>query len=110
LNHEVYHRLRTGRAGPDRVDAQPEKIVQSGPPKPSLIAGLAGSVDRRRSGDSGTARKPLRAFKRDLEVRPDDIGNSQRQRAISPPRQRYEQRGLSSLFAGISHALGFPRN
>jgi hypothetical protein len=98
------------RAGLDRVDALPEEILQSAPPKPSLIAGLASSVDRKRSTDSGAARKQLRAFKRDLEVRPDNIRNPQRQRAISPPRQRYEQRGLSSLLAGIGHALGFSRN
>jgi hypothetical protein len=97
-------------AGLDRVDAQSEEILQSAPRKASLIARLPGSVDRKRSIDSGAARKPLTGFKRDLEVPLDNIGNPQRQRAISPPRQRYEQRGLSSLFAGIGHALGFSRH
>ena len=97
-------------AGLDRLVAQPEEILQSASPKPSLIARLPGSVDRKRNTDSGTARKQLRAFKRDLEVRPDNIRNPQRQRTLSPPRQRYEQRGLSSLFAGIGHFLGFSRN
>jgi hypothetical protein len=98
------------RAEADRVYAQPEEILQSAPPKPSLIARLAGSVDWKRRTDSGAARKQPRAFQRDPEVRPDNIRNAQRQRAVSPPRQRYEQRGLSSLFAGIGHALGFSRN
>jgi hypothetical protein len=94
----------------DRVDAQPEVILQSAPPKASLIAGLVSTVDRKRSTDSGAARKQPRAFKKDIEVPPDNIRNAQRQRAISPPRQWYEQRGLSSFLAGIGHALGFSRN
>jgi hypothetical protein len=36
---------------------QPEEILQSAPPKPSLIARLAGSVDRKRGTNSGAARK-----------------------------------------------------
>jgi hypothetical protein len=44
-------------AGVDRVDAQPEEILQSAPPKPSLNARLTSSVDRKRTTDSGAARK-----------------------------------------------------
>jgi hypothetical protein len=95
-------------AGLDRVNARPEEILQSAPPRARLIAGPVSAVDRKRSTDSGAARKQLRAFKRDLEVRPDNIRTEQR--AVSPPRQRYEQRGQGSLFTGIGHALGFSRN
>src|SRR6516225_7946475 len=63
--------------------------------------------DRKRSTESGAARKPLTGFKRDLADRPDDIGNSQRQRSISQPRQRYEQRGLSSLLLALATLLAF---
>jgi hypothetical protein len=71
--------------GLDRVDAQPAVFLQSAPPKAGVIAGLVSAVDRKRRTDSGVAREQLRAFKSDLEVRPDNIRNPERQRAISPP-------------------------
>jgi hypothetical protein len=55
-------------AGLDRVNARPEEILQSAPSKASLIAGLVSAVDRKRSTDSGAARKQPRAFKKDIEV------------------------------------------
>jgi len=80
LNESRILPLVTARsAGLDRVNARPEEILQSGLPKARSIAGLVSAVDRKRSADSGAARKQLRAFKRDVEVRPDNIGNSQRQ-------------------------------
>jgi len=45
------------RTGSDRVDAQPEEILQSAPPKPSVIAGLVSAVGRKKSTDSGAARR-----------------------------------------------------
>jgi hypothetical protein len=95
-----------GNVGIDRVQAQPKESPKSEAPESSLIAGQAGSLDRKRNADSGAARKP-RAFKRDLEGRPDNVGDPQRQRPVSLARERYEQRGLSSFFAAIGHALGF---
>lgn len=97
-------------AGIDRVDAQPDERPQSEAPKSRLIASRASAVERKRDTDSGGARKQLRAFKRDLEGRSDNVRNPQRQTALASTRERYGQRGLSSFFAGISHALGFSSN
>ena len=48
--------VTASRAGLDRVNARPEEILQSAPPRARLIAGLASSVDHKRSTDSRAAR------------------------------------------------------
>ena len=98
-----------GGAEIDRVDAQPGERLQSEGLKSSLIASRASSVDRKSDTDSGATREP-RAFKRDIEGRTSNLRNPQRQRPVTPTRQRYEHRGLSSLFAAIGRALHFSSN
>jgi hypothetical protein len=95
----------------DRADAQPQdRPHQSEAFKSRWIASKASLADQRRDTDLGAARKQLRAFKKDLEIRPDNVRNPQKQRPVPPPRQRYEQKGLSSFLTAIGHALGFSRN
>jgi hypothetical protein len=88
-----------GSAGMDRVDARAEERLESEALKSSLIASRASSVDRKSDTDSGATREP-KTFKR----------NPQRQRPVTPARQRSEHRGLSSLFAAIGRALHFSSN
>jgi hypothetical protein len=97
-------------AGIDRVDAQPKERPQSEAPTSRLIASRASSVDQKWDTDSGAASKQARAFKKDLKSRPDNVRNPQRQRAVAPARQRYQQKGLRAFFAAIGHALGFSSN
>lgn len=78
-----------------RVDLLLEQQPQSETPKSALIVRRASSPDRKRNTDAGSVRKHLRPFKRDL---------------AGPTRQRYEQKGPSSLFAALRHALGFSSN
>ena len=92
--------------GIDRVDARPEEGVQSEGLKSSLIANRVSSVDRKSDTDPGATREP-RAFKRDTSS---SLRNPRRQRPVTPPRQRNEQRGLGSLFAAIGRALHFSSN
>jgi len=90
------------------VDVQPEERSQPEALKPMLITSRASSLDQKRNTHLGGTRRP-KSLKGDLEGRPDGLRNPQTQR-VAPTRQRYEQRGLSSFFAGISHALGLSRN
>src|SRR6516164_10809291 len=78
-------------AGIDRVDAQPEERLQSEGLKSSLIASPISSVDRKSDTDPGATREP-KAFKRDIEGRTSNLRNPQKQRPVTPTRQRYEQR------------------
>jgi hypothetical protein len=98
-----------GSARIDRVDALPEERLQSEGLNSSLIASQISSIDRKSDTDSGATREP-KAFKRDIEGRTSKLRNPQRQRPVTPTRQRYEQRGLSSLLAAIGHALHFSSN
>jgi hypothetical protein len=98
-----------GSAGIDRVDVRSEERLQSEGLKSSLIASRLSSVDRKSDTDSGATREP-KASKRDLEGRTSNLRNPQRQRPVAPTPQRYEQRGLSSLFAAIGRALHFSSN
>ena len=98
-----------GSVGIDRADARPEERLQSEGLKSSLIASRASSVDRKSDTDPGATREP-KAFKRDVQDRTSKLRNPQRQRPVTPTRQRYEQRGLSSLFAAIGRALHFSSN
>jgi len=98
-----------GRAGIDQVDARPEERLQSEGLKSSLIASRVSSIDRKSDTDSGATREP-KAFKRDIEGRTSNLRNPQKQRPVTPTRQWYEQRGLSSLFAAIGRALHFSSN
>jgi hypothetical protein len=96
----------TAKPAIDLVDSQPEEHPPSDPVKPTLLASRTTSSDQKSNTHlEGTRR--LRVLKRDLEGRPDGQRNIQRQRTVTPTRQRYEQRGLSSFFAGIGRALGF---
>ena len=85
-----------GSAGIDWVDARRKERFES---ESSLIASRTSSVDRNTDTDSGATREP-KTFKR----------NPQRQRPVTPARQRSEHRGLSSLFAAIGRALHFSSN
>ena len=93
-------------AGIDRVDAQPEERLQSEGLKSSLIASRVSSVDRKSDTDPDATREP-KALKRDTSS---SLRNPRRQKPVTPTRQRYEQRGLSSLFAAIGRALHFSNN
>ena len=93
-------------AGIDRVDAQPEERLQSEGLKSSLIASPISSVDRKSDTDPDATREP-KALKRDTSS---SLRNPRRQKPVTPTRQRYEQRGLSSLFAAIGRALHFSNN
>jgi hypothetical protein len=95
-----------GSAGIDWVDARRKERFES---ESSLIASRTSSVDRNTDTDSGATREP-KAFKREIKGRTSYLRNPQRQRPITPTRQRYEQRGLSSLFAAIGRALHISSN
>ena len=98
-----------GSAGIDRVDPRAEEHLQSEALKLSLIASRASSVDRNSDTDSAATREP-KAFKRDIEGRTRNLRNPQRQRPVTPTRQRNEHSGLSSLFAAIGRALHLSSN
>ena len=94
-------------AGTERVDGQPEEYSEFQAAKSTLIASRMTTVDRKRGTGSGAVKKHLRAFRRDLERRPDYIRNLQSQRAIASTRQQYKQQGLGSFFSGMGRTLGF---
>ena len=98
-----------GSAGIDPVDAQPEERLQSESLKSSSIASRASSVDPKSDTDPGATTEP-KVFKRHIEGRTSNLRNPQRQRPVTPTRQPYEHRGLSSLFAAIGRALHFSSN
>ena len=98
-----------GSAGIDRVDARAEERPQSERLDSSLVASRASLVDRKSDTDSGATREP-KAFKRDIEGRTSNLRNPHTQRPVNPTRQRYEQRGLSSVFAAIGRALHLSSN
>src|SRR5215469_11956613 len=91
-------------AGIDQVDARPEERLQSESRKSSSIASRASSVDPKSDTDPGATTEP-KVFKRHIEGRTSNLRNPQRQRPVTPTRQRYEHSGLSSLFAAIGRAL-----
>jgi hypothetical protein len=93
-----------------RFDLLLEQQSQSEASKSALIASRASSPDLNQNTDSSSVKKQLRPFKRDLARRGDHVRNPQRERSVSSTRQRHEQKGPSSLFAGLWHALGFSSN
>jgi hypothetical protein len=99
-----------GNARIDRVEMQTIGGSQFEAPIPKLIASRGSLVDRKNNTDSGATRRQLRTFKRDLEGRPDSVRNPQKQRAVAPTRQRYEQRGLSSFMATLGRVFRFSSN
>jgi len=97
------------RVGIGQVDARPEERLQSEPLKSSSIASRVSSVDPKSDTDPGATTEP-KVFKRHIEGRTSNLRNPQRQRPVTPTRQRYEHSGLSSLFAAIGRALHLSSN
>jgi len=96
---------RADDAGIKLVAARPAAISQPEAPKSSLTS----SPEQKRNSDFSAAKKP-RASRREPEGRLDRLRNPQVRRAVALAERPYEQRGLSSLLAGISRALGFSRD
>jgi hypothetical protein len=100
---------KAGSAGIERFDAWPEERLQFEALKSRLITSKGSSVDQKMDADSGATRT-LKTLKRDPKGRPNNARNPHRQRTVVPTRQRYEQRGPSSFFAALGHAVGFSSN